>query len=157
MEKIINPYDNNCIGCSPKNPIGLKMEFFYDKRRREVVSVWQPQENFQGYPNVLHGGIQTTMVDEIAAWSVYILLETAGVTKNLNVHFQHPVYLSKGNIILKASLASAEERTAKFNVQLLNADNKVCSVGLVEYFIYPEKIAIKKFGYPGLDAFFEKK
>ena len=157
MKKIINPFDNYCFGCSPQNIKGLQMEFFYDTNNKEMISRWQANSDFQGYPNVLHGGIQTTMMDEIAAWSVYIILETAGVTKSLKVDFINPLYLTKGDITLKARLHSAEKSVATFAVKIFDGEEKLCSEGIVDYFVYPETIARRKFDYPGLEAFFEKK
>ena len=59
MRKIKNPYVGNseydCFGCSPDNPLGLHMEFFEDGD--DVVSYWHPQEHFQGWTGVMHGGI----------------------------------------------------------------------------------------------------
>ena len=156
MKKIINPFDNNCIGCSPNNPWGLKMTFAFDETTDTVISRWNPLDNFQGYPNVLHGGIQSLMMDEIAAWSVYVLLDTGGVTKNLQVDFLYPCFISKGNITLKSKLHSTEKRTAIFQVDLYDGEKKLCSQAKAEYFIYPRAIAVKKLNYPGLAAFFEK-
>lgn len=155
MKQILNPFDNNCIGCSPKNIEGLHMEFQYDEENQVMISEWNPREKFQGYPNVLHGGIQSLMIDEIAAWSIYIFLETAGVTKNLSVNFQNPVFLSNGNITLSCRLKSSEKRSAILSVELFDGHGRLCTTGEAEYFIYPKSIAIKKFHYPGLDAFFE--
>ncbi len=157
MKKVINPFHNNCFGCSPNNINGLQMEFLFDEENREMVFKGQVDPKFQGYPNVLHGGIQSTMIDEIVAWSINIILETAGVTKNLNVNFNFPVFLSKGEITMKCKLNSTEKRSAIFDVKLFDGTGKLCTEGIVEYFIYPQNIAIKKFDYPGLDAFFLKK
>jgi len=155
MKKIINPFDNYCIGCSPNNSEGLQMEFQYDEENSTVISNWNPIDKFQGYPNVLHGGIQSLMMDEIAAWSIYIFLETAGVTKNLSVNFQNPVFLSNGTITLKCRLKSSEKRSAILSVELFDGLGKLCTTSEIEYFIYPKSIAVKKFHYPGLDAFFK--
>lgn len=156
MKNIINPFDNNCIGCSPQNPWGLKMAFAFDEITEEILCKWQPINNFQGYPNVLHGGIQTLMMDEIGAWSIYILLETAGVTKNLQVNFINPCYISRGTISLRSKLLTHEKQSAVFHVDLYDGKEKLCSQCKAEYFIYPQTLAKKKFGYPGISAFFEK-
>ncbi len=155
MKKIINPFDNYCIGCSSNNTEGLQMTFQFDEENQIVISEWKPRDKFQGYPNVLHGGIQSLMIDEIAAWSIYIFLETAGVTKKLSVSFQNPVFLSNGTITLKCKLISSEKKSAILSVELFDGLGKLCTIGEAEYFIYPKSIAVKKFHYPGLDAFFE--
>ena len=72
MKKIINPWRNhegyNCFGCSPDNPIGLHLEFYEDGDY--IVSTWHPQHNYQGWVNTMHGGILSTLIDEVCGWVV---------------------------------------------------------------------------------------
>ena len=87
MKKIINPWKDmegyNCFGCSPDNEAGVRMEFYEDGD--EVVSIWKPRPEYQGWLNTLHGGIQSVLLDEICGWVVFRKLQTGGVTsKNGN-------------------------------------------------------------------------
>ena len=70
MKKIINPWKDmegyNCFGCSPDNEAGVRMEFYEDGD--EVVSIWKPRPEYQGWLNTLHGGIQSVLLDEICGW-----------------------------------------------------------------------------------------
>ncbi len=72
MKKIINPWRNhpeyNCFGCCPDNPIGLHLEFYEDGDY--IVSKWNPQHNYQGWVNTMHGGILSTLIDEVCGWVV---------------------------------------------------------------------------------------
>ena len=67
MKKIINPWKGlegyNCFGCAPNNEAGVKMEFYEDGD--EVVSIWKPRPEYQGWIDTLHGGIQAVLMDEI--------------------------------------------------------------------------------------------
>ena len=67
MKKIINPWKGlegyNCFGCAPNNEAGVKMEFYEDGD--EVVSIWKPRPEYQGWIDTLHGGIQSVLLDEI--------------------------------------------------------------------------------------------
>lgn len=60
----------NCFGCAPNNEAGVKMEFYEDGD--EVISIWKPQPQFQGWIDTLHGGIQAVLLDEICAWVVCV-------------------------------------------------------------------------------------
>ena len=68
MRKISNPWLHKegyyCFGCAPTNPIGLHMEFF--EEGDQIISFWRPQDHFQGWVGVLHGGIISTLIDETA-------------------------------------------------------------------------------------------
>ena len=64
MKKIQNPWLHkegyNCFGCAPGNEAGLKMEFYEDGD--EVVSIWHPGPQYQGWIDTLHGGIQAVLL-----------------------------------------------------------------------------------------------
>lgn len=156
MIKLKNPYAEfpgyNCFGCSPHNPIGLRMEFF--KEGEKIVSTWSPGKDFQGFHDVLHGGIQATMMDEIASWVVFILLETAGLTYRLQTTYRKPVRISKGEITLKAKLKEQKRRIAVIEVSLLDGEGTTCSESLVEYFILSREKAEKEMHFPGKEAFY---
>ena len=156
MIKLKNPYAEypgyNCFGCSPHNPIGLRMEFF--KHGDEIVSTWSPGEDFQGFHDILHGGIQATMMDEIASWVVFIMLDTAGVTYRLQTTYRKPVRISKGAITLKAKLKEQKRRIASIEVSLLDGEGTTCSESQVEYFVLPREKAEKEMHFPGKEAFY---
>jgi hypothetical protein len=85
MRKILNPFsplwreEYNCIGCSPQNEIGFHLQF-YDNGD-ELIAGWIPEKNFMGYPDVVHGGIQSTLLDEIGGWAVYVILIEAAIKR----------------------------------------------------------------------------
>ncbi|MCK4662245.1 MAG: PaaI family thioesterase [Bacteroidales bacterium] len=158
MKKVINPYikqDNYiCFGCSPNNDIGLKLEFFEDGD--EIISYWEPKKHFEGYINVLHGGIQTTLLDEIASWVIHLKAKTAGVTSSIDIKFKKPVLISKGKITLKAKIVETNKRLVKIQTFLFDSDNILCSEAEIIYFIYNPDFAKEKLAYPGYENFFEK-
>lgn len=71
----------HCYGCDPNSPQGLRMEFY--ENGDEIVSVWHPRPEYQGWVNTLHGGIQATLADEISSWVVFRKFQTSGVTSVL--------------------------------------------------------------------------
>ena len=66
----------NCFGCSPTNPWGLRCKFVDEGEY--VTCHWLPSENFQGFFHILHGGIQATLIDEIASWAIFSHLKSPG-------------------------------------------------------------------------------
>jgi len=156
MRKIINPFNdggNPCFACSINHPLGLHMEFYEDGD--ELVCLWEPGTLFQGFPGILHGGIQATLMDEIASWTVFIKGETAGVTSNMHIEYRKPAILNKGKIILRSRVKSTDKNRMTLHTRLIDAQHELCSEGEIIYFIYPEHIARRKFNYPGIEAFYE--
>lgn len=160
MVKIINPFikmgtrhDYNCFGCSPFNEIGLQLEFW--EVDEELIAKWQPRKSLEGWGNVVHGGIQAALLDELAGWIVLIKMKTAGVTSELNVKYLKPVNISKGEVTVKGKLISAEKKLATIAVSLFDGDGIECAKAEVIYFCLPENIAKAKYHYPGIQAFYE--
>ncbi len=156
MIKLKNPYARmpgyNCFGCSPDNASGLRMEFY--EEGEEVVSTWNPGTEFQGFHDVLHGGIQATMMDEIASWVVFVKLETAGVTYQLKTKFKRPVHISKGPVTLRARLVQQRRSIASIEAILLDGEGKHCSEGMVDYYLVSRERAEREMHYPGRDFFY---
>lgn len=158
MKKINNPFakaaskgEYNCFGCSPGNEHGLQLRFWEDGD--EVVARWQPQKAYEGWIGVLHGGIQATLMDEAAAWLVFVQLKTSGVTTALNVSYLKPAYILKGEITIRARLLSMEKRLATIECTLFDGAGEACAKAEATYFCFPEKIARAKYNYPGAEAF----
>ncbi len=158
-KKILNPYTTlkgyNCFGCSPNNSFGLKLNFVEDGEF--LVAEWTPDANFSGYKNILHGGIQATLLDEIASWVVQIKLRTSGFTGSLNMRYRKPVYVDEGAIIIKAKLEKQVKKLAYIHAWLYNSKGELGSEADLKYFIFPEDVAREKLYLPPYDEFFEKK
>jgi uncharacterized protein (TIGR00369 family) len=156
MEKLKNPYTQmdgyNCFGCSPNNITGLKMEFFDEGEY--ICCVWKPHKAFQGYKDVLHGGIQVTLMDEIASWVVQAKLGTAGVTSKIETRFLKPVFIYEDNITLKAKMLEAKRNIVMIEASIHNSKDELCSQSLVSYFTVRTEVAREKFFYPGKESFY---
>ena len=155
MIRLKNPYAEfegySCFGCSPTNPFGLHMEF--SKEEDEIVCHWDPNDHFQGFHDILHGGIQSTMMDEIASWVVFVFLDTAGVTYQLNTRFRKPVNISRGRITLRAKLIRQEKRVAEIEAKLYDGEDSLCSESRLHYFVMPREKAVSEMHFPGKEAF----
>ena len=156
--KILNPYTQydgyQCFGCSPDNKHGLRMTFIEDGDT--VISEWEPREYMQGFFNVLHGGIQATLMDEIGFWCMQIKSKTAGVTSSMTSRFIRSIPTNKGKIKLVASMKGKRRNLVDVHVDLYCPDGKLCAQSDITYFTYPPEIARKKLYYPPYEQFFEQ-
>jgi uncharacterized protein (TIGR00369 family) len=57
--------DRYCFACGEHNPIGLHLSFEWDGEVLHAAFV--PRKEHQGYKDVIHGGIITTVLDECMA------------------------------------------------------------------------------------------
>ncbi len=60
---LLQPNSRHCFVCGVENPCGLQMRFF-QTGPGEVTAFYRAPLCFQGYPGVVHGGIQASMLDE---------------------------------------------------------------------------------------------
>jgi uncharacterized protein (TIGR00369 family) len=155
MKKIRNPFDpavNKCFGCSPSNPIGLSLEFFQEDNN--LVCYWDPDENMQGYPGVIHGGIQSTLMDELASWVVFVLGKCGGFTSSMEIRFRKPLLVSKGKVKVTGKLIEMNRRIADIETHIYDSDGVLCSTGLIRYFIFTDDQARGRMGLPDHNEFF---
>ncbi len=143
-----------CFGCAPQNPNGLQMTFVEDGEY--VISEWEPKDYFQGYYKVLHGGIQATLMDEIASWLVQVKLKTAGVTSKMTVRYKKTVPIDKGNIKLRARLTGQRRNLAEIHVELFCGNNELCAESDFVYFTFSHEVAVKQLHFPDYEEFFEE-
>ena len=106
MKKIENFWDKvdsfKCFGCSKHNDHGLHMEFWEDGDK--VVSHWKPETFYEGWIGIIHGGIQATLCDEIAGWTVISKLNAKAVTAKMEIKYIRPVESSEKELVLESRI-----------------------------------------------------
>ncbi|MDA1095875.1 MAG: PaaI family thioesterase [Chloroflexi bacterium] len=79
-----------CFGCGPDNPIGLGLVFnAVEDEPDHVFAIWTPKEDHQGWPQAVHGGLVSTLLDEAAAYVAYARGDRTA-TARLNIRFHTP-------------------------------------------------------------------
>lgn len=152
MKEIFNPFeklaDYNNFVSAEKNDKGLKLKFFEDGGK--IVASWHPTRDYSSYKNILHGGIQSLLLDEIGCWTLFIFLKTAGVTQSMKVNYIKPMYVTKGCVQLEAELLEFDEskHIAKVHSKALNSSGILCCEAFIDYFVYPKKLAKRFLQYP---------
>lgn len=89
LRQIPNSRNHNCFACSPVNPSGLQMKFFTDGQT--VYSRVRVPEHLCGWSNIVHGGVLSTILDEVMSWSAIHILKRIALTRSMRVEFIKPV------------------------------------------------------------------
>lgn len=76
-----------CFACGPRNPIGLKLKF--REENDTYLSDFTPGPEHQSYNGIMHGGLISTLLDEIMARYLYAKGLNA-VTAKLEVRYRQP-------------------------------------------------------------------
>ncbi len=89
--------DHYCLCCGDKNPMGFKMRFRFEGEK--ILSEAVIPKEYQGFADVVHGGILGTLLDEVMV-NLYWLKGVQTVTAEYQVRLKSPcpvnrkVYLS---------------------------------------------------------------
>lgn len=156
MKKIINPWlgltdkGYNCFACAPTNPCGLKMEFYEDGD--DIVSIWTPGDNYQGWLDTLHGGIQATLLDEIGGWIIARKFQTSGMTTNLNIKYKKPIPTGKEIKIEIRGRVKEVKRMFVFIEAEIRYEGEVRSSAEMTYYTFHKDVAEKDFLFSGCEV-----
>lgn len=77
--------DKKCFACGSENPIGLKLEFKTTGKKTKAEFI--PKKEHQGYKDIVHGGVLSTILDEAIVRLAYEIGHNA-VSVNINVNFR---------------------------------------------------------------------
>ena len=84
------PTGDTCFVCGALNPCGLHARF-YTYGDGEAHVDFTPQDRFTGYQEVVHGGVISTILDEIMGWSVSLVIDRFTVTGELTTRYHKPL------------------------------------------------------------------
>lgn len=91
--KVLKKQTNSkyCIICGLDNRLGVKAPF-YNLEDGSVATVFQFKPEHQSYPGRTHGGMISSMLDELMGRALWVTEpDTYGVTTTMNVTFRKPV------------------------------------------------------------------
>lgn len=142
----LDPYtfgrEQRCFGCGPHNERGMRLRF--RREGDEVVTELVPESGWDGPPGILHGGLQATLADEVAGWTLVGLLGRMGFTTSMSVRYVRPLELGVA-VVARGSIASRKDPIVTVNVRLEQRGKLGCSAR-VSYMLPDEEKAARYLG-----------
>lgn len=83
------PHTRGCFVCGIGNPIGLKLDLLSDGKVVETRVRFRAEH--AGFSGVIHGGLVTTVLDEVMAWVIGVNTRSFAFAAELNVRFLRAV------------------------------------------------------------------
>lgn len=143
---------NTCFGCGPDNPDGLRIRIFRDPgNASRLVGTYQPRAAQTGFPQIVHGGLQFTALDCMAAWTVLILRQPGKmmpITRSAATRFLTPATL--GTELALSSEVIREAASPREPLLIRGAIRDPAGVVLTEidfeYLLLPQERFMKAVG-----------
>ncbi len=120
-----------CFGCGKDNPIGLKLKFKWDGKeaRAEFIS----DNNHQGWPGYVHGGILMCLLDEAFGYtSMYSGFNN--VTARVQVRLKRMALVGEP-LVITCRIASRNKRLIETEATVSSKDGTVIAEGSSTQFI----------------------
>lgn len=134
--KVIKKQRNSkmCIMCGLDNEYGVRAPF-YSMEDGSVMTVFSYRKQHQSYPGRVHGGLITSMLDEMglrALWAKELSEESFGVTMSIETKFRKPVPYDE-TIIGKGIVVKDTPKFCAAEVGLYNKYGTLLANGKVNY------------------------
>lgn len=127
------PNAKMCFVCGLQNSFGLKSRF-YELDNGELLALFKPAEEHQGYPGRLHGGLAASILDETIGRAIILKHSDTiwGVTLDFSVRYRKPVPLN-GEVRVLARIESENHRSFEGTGEIVLADGSVAIEGKGRY------------------------
>ena len=119
--------DHYCFVCGRDNPRGLQIKVKYQPEEMAAETELTLPREFQGWVEVIHGGILATLLDEMMAHAVW-RFAGPGLTLSLEVRFHHP--LKPGEAIRAKGVLTTpngNRRTAEAEITRLSDGQRIAT------------------------------
>lgn len=101
--------NNQCFVCGQENPFGFQIKPEVWQNGESVRIECTPPDHFQGWANVLHGGILSTLLDEAITHVGIASFNGPAVTAQLEIRFKTPAPTGNKLIIV----ANRQKQTSR--------------------------------------------
>ena len=136
----LKSYDPHCFACGQESSMGLKMEFSTngEKMRSNLVV----PAHLRGWSKLVHGGIITTALDEMMAWTGIHFLNRFLLTRDIKVRFKLPLYVEEPVTVYGWIAEHSSERKVTLAAEIINAKGQQAAKAEGDFALFtPEKFA----------------
>lgn len=142
------PNSKMCFVCGLENNSGLKSQF-YELETGELLAIFRPTTDHQGYPGRLHGGLAATILDETIGRAIMLKHSDNiwGVTLEFSMRLRKPIPLDS-DVRVRTRVTKENKRFFEGSGEILLADGSVAVEGEGRYM----KMDIEKIADFDIDA-----
>ena len=113
-----------CFGCGKENPIGLKLDI------KEIDGVWTayftPKKEHESYGDRMHGGLTSTLLDEVMGDCVFRKAGKPAYTAKLEIRFRSAVRIDE-TVKVEGWITSRRGRLVTAEGRVIHEDGSVAA------------------------------
>jgi len=117
--------DNYCFACGEENPLGLRLKFSLNNNKATAEFV--PQKVHQGYKDIVHGGIITTVLDE-AMVKAAIMQGMCAMSAEITVRFKNILFAGEKTVV-EALINKISRKIIEASAVLKRTDDTIIAEG----------------------------
>lgn len=120
--------NDRCFVCGKQNPYGLQVKPIVKDAGAEVQIECIPPKHMQGWANILHGGIISTLLDEVITHIGIGTFDGPAVTAQLEVRFRNPAPTGV-KLIVSAQRTKVSRRLVEAKATVTLSDSTLIATG----------------------------
>jgi len=116
------PQGHHCFACGTANPIGLHLDFY--RLGDSICSEVTLSREYEGWENMAHGGIVSTLLDEVMSWTLIYFKKAFFVTRKIQVKYVRPVPVGEP-LVVKGRITKDGSQLVKVRGDVLDGGNRL--------------------------------
>ncbi len=117
--------DHHCFVCGDQNPYGLHLTFSLQEGK--ISSEFVLQKVYQGYKDIVHGGIISTILDE-AMVKAALLQGMPAITVEIGIRFKNPLMVGE-KAIVEATITKKNKKIIETSAEIRKTDRTLIAAG----------------------------
>lgn len=130
MEKNIIERYHHCFVCGDENEIGLKIDFYHQDGKAKAC--FTPMREYEGYRDILHGGIIASVLDEVMVKAV-LAEGIPALTSRMDVRFRLPALVGE-ELFLEGWITQRKSRLIMTAGKVFRKDGTIIAEANGTYF-----------------------
>lgn len=140
QREIPNYWSSQCFGCSPANPRGLQLRFW--RSEKGCITRCTIADDLCGWGSLVHGGVVSVLLDEVAAWTIIAHLARLGLTREISIRYLKPVPTNT-ELVVEGQLISRDKKTAVLRSTIHSAGSGLLAESESKW-VFPKLSSIAK-------------
>jgi len=131
------PEGHYCFACGTANPIGLNLQFY--RHGDTVCTEITLGKYHEGWENMAHGGIISTILDEVMSWTILYFKRNFFVTRKMDIKYVKPVSVGEPLTVMGRLLDDSKPPKIKVRADMRDKEGKLLVRSHGEFVEIPKK------------------